>query len=74
MDEKNSDAQRYHFRTVLPAFLIVFSIAVVIFVLVVIFPKFEFIAWIHDQLRITTIFLMALSAFVRHYWIIIHWN
>ena len=55
-----------------PAFLIVFSVAVVVFVLVVIFPKFEVLfASIYDQLPITTIFLMALSAFVRHYWILI---
>ena len=55
-----------------PAFLIVFSIAVVVFVLAVIFPKFEeLFASIHDQLPITTVFLMALSAFMRRYWILI---
>ena len=49
-----------------------FSLAVVVFVLVVIFPKFESLfASIHYELPITTIFLMALSAFVRHYWILI---
>ncbi|MDZ4213057.1 MAG: type II secretion system F family protein [Methylotenera sp.] len=73
MDEKNSQL-RSNIVSALsyPAFLIVFSIAVVVFVLVVIFPKFEVLfASIHDQLPITTIFLMALSAFVRHYWILI---
>lgn len=73
MDEKNSQL-RSNIVSALsyPAFLIVFSIAVVVFVLVVIFPKFEALfASIHDQLPITTIFLMALSAFVRHYWILI---
>ncbi len=73
MDEKNSQ-MRSNIVSALsyPAFLIVFSIAVVVFVLVVIFPKFETLfASIHDQLPITTIFLMALSAFVRHYWILI---
>ncbi|MGB2833923.1 MAG: type II secretion system F family protein, partial [Methylotenera sp.] len=73
MDEKNSQL-RSNITSALsyPAFLIVFSIAVVVFVLVVIFPKFEALfASIHDQLPITTIFLMALSAFVRHYWILI---
>jgi len=73
MDEKNSQL-RSNIVSALsyPAFLIAFSIAVVVFVLVVIFPKFEALfASIHDQLPITTIFLMALSAFVRHYWILI---
>lgn len=73
MDEKNSQ-MRSNIVSALsyPAFLIVFSIAVVVFVLVVIFPKFETLfASIHDQLPITTVFLMALSAFFRHYWILI---
>lgn len=73
MDDKNNQL-RSNITSALsyPAFLIVFSIAVVVFVLVVIFPKFETLfASIHDQLPITTIFLMALSAFVRHYWILI---
>jgi type II secretory pathway component PulF len=73
MDEKNSQMCSNIISALsYPAFLIVFSIAVVVFVLVVIFPKFETLfASIHDQLPITTIFLMALSAFVRHYWILI---
>lgn len=73
MDEKNSQ-MRSNIVSALsyPAFLIVFSMAVVVFVLVVIFPKFETLfASIHDQLPITTVFLMALSAFFRHYWILI---
>ncbi len=73
MDEKNSQ-MRSNIISALsyPAFLIVFSMAVVVFVLVVIFPKFETLfASIHDQLPITTVFLMALSAFFRHYWILI---
>lgn len=73
MDEKNSQL-RGNIVSALsyPAFLIVFSIAVVVFVLVVIFPKFESLfASIHDELPISTIFLMATSAFVRHYWLFI---
>lgn len=70
MDEKNHQL-RSSIASALsyPAFLIVFSIAVVIFVLVVIFPKFEtlFIS-IHDQLPLSTVVLMAMSAFVRQYW------
>jgi type II secretory pathway component PulF len=73
MDEKNSQLRSSIVSALsYPAFLIVFSIAVVVFVLVVIFPKFDALfASIHDQLPITTIFLMALSAFVRHNWIVI---
>jgi type II secretory pathway component PulF len=70
MDEKNSQLRSSMVAALsYPAFLIVFSMAVVVFVLVVIFPKFEVLfASIHDQLPVTTIFLMALSAFLRHYW------
>lgn len=53
-----------------PAFLVVFSIAVVIFVLVVVFPKFgDMFESIHDQLPATTIILMATSEFLIQYWI-----
>jgi type II secretory pathway component PulF len=72
MDEKNSQLRSSIVSALsYPAILIVFSIAVVVFVLVFIFPKFEdMFASIHDQLPITTVFLMALSAFVRHYWLL----
>lgn len=53
-----------------PAFLIVFSVAVVIFVLVVIFPKFEdLFSSIRKDLPATTIALIALSNFLRAYWV-----
>lgn len=52
-----------------PAFLTLFSIGVVIFVLVVVFPKFgEMFARIQDQLPATTIALMWLSDMMRYYW------
>ncbi len=55
-----------------PAFLIAFSIAVVIFVLVVIFPKFgAMFESIHDQLPVTTKALMAVSDMLRNNWIVI---
>ncbi len=52
-----------------PAFLIVFSIAVVVFVLVYVFPKFAalFVA-IKDQLPWTTLVLMTMSDIMRQYW------
>lgn len=73
MDDKNSQLRANIISALsYPAFLIVFSVAVIVFVLVVIFPKFETLfASIHDQLPITTIALMAISAFVRHHWILI---
>ena len=53
-----------------PMVLALFSIAVVIFVLVVVFPKFEEIfSAIHDQLPITTRWLMAASDILRKWWI-----
>ena len=52
-----------------PAFLLVFSFGVVVFVLVVIFPKFsELFVGIQDQLPGSTIFLMALSHIIIDYW------
>lgn len=52
-----------------PIFLSIFSLAVIVFVLVVVFPKFSVMfAKIHDQLPSTTIFLMYASDFLRGYW------
>jgi type II secretory pathway component PulF len=71
MDEKNSQMSS-NIRAALsyPIFLIGFSVVVVAFVLVFIFPKFETLfASIHDQLPGTTLFLMALSNLLRHHWL-----
>lgn len=52
-----------------PLFLIVFSLAVVVFVLVVVFPKFgTMFASIYDQLPMSTKALMAISDVLRQYW------
>lgn len=52
-----------------PLFLIAFSFAVVVFVLVVVFPKFESLfASIYDQLPASTRGLMTLSLVLREYW------
>ena len=52
-----------------PVLLSVFSLAVIIFVLVVVFPKFSVMfAKIHDQLPTTTIVLLHASNFLRGYW------
>jgi len=70
MDEKRAELR----RTVLsalsyPAFLICFSLFVVIFVLVVVFPKFaDMFARIADRLPVTTLVLMRVSHFLNHYW------
>jgi len=52
-----------------PAFLLFFSFAMVVFILVVVFPKFAdmFVA-IQDQLPATTIILMATSHIIIDYW------
>ncbi len=52
-----------------PLFLISFSIAVVVFVLIVVFPKFEaMFSSIYDQLPVTTRGLMTASHVMREYW------
>src|SRR5207249_1914749 len=48
-----------------------FSLAVVIFVLVVIFPKFQdLFASIRDQLPATTLALMSISDFLQNHWLL----
>ena len=55
-----------------PAFLLAFSLAVVIFVLVVVFPKFEqMFASIADQLPPSTMLLMSMSDILRHHWYLV---
>jgi len=55
-----------------PMFLIAFSFAVVVFVLVVVFPKFgTMFQSIYDQLPASTKVLMGISDLMRHYWIFI---
>lgn len=55
-----------------PAFLAVFSLAVIVFVLVVVFPKFgNLFADIADELPFTTLLLMAASDFLREYWVFV---
>jgi type II secretory pathway component PulF len=55
-----------------PAFLILFSILVIIFVLVAVFPKFEeMFDSIRDQLPLSTRILMSMSDLLRHYWMAI---
>lgn len=70
MDEKNSQLRGNIISALsYPAFLVVFSLAVVVFVLVVIFPKFQtMFASIHDQLPAPTIVLMFVSDVLRQYW------
>jgi type IV pilus assembly protein PilC len=52
-----------------PVFLIIASVAVMVFVLVFVFPKFAILfESIRDQLPITTIVLMSASEALRHYW------
>ena len=53
-----------------PAFLLAFSFGVVVFVLIVVFPKFgDLFVSIADQLPATTKILMAMSDVLRQQWI-----
>jgi len=55
-----------------PMFLIAFSFAVVVFVLVVVFPKFgSMFQSIYDQLPASTKVLMSVSDIIRQYWIVL---
>lgn len=53
-----------------PAFLLVFALGVIVFVLVVVFPKFaDLFSLIADQLPATTVFLMGTSEVISQHWI-----
>jgi type II secretory pathway component PulF len=52
-----------------PSFLILFSLAVIAFILLVVFPKFgPLFDSIRDQLPMSTTFLLAVSAGLQKYW------
>ena len=70
MDEKREALRRTIVSALsYPIFLILFSIGVVLFVLVVVFPKFaDMFSAIRDQLPATTLFLMSASDILRQQW------
>jgi type II secretory pathway component PulF len=70
MEDKRDELKSTLFSALsYPVFLILFSFAVVVFVLVAVFPKFgDLFASIHDQLPPTTKFLMATSNVLLDYW------
>ncbi|MGB5715916.1 MAG: type II secretion system F family protein [Gammaproteobacteria bacterium] len=71
MDEKREELRRTVISAVsYPGFLIGFSVFVVIFVLVAVFPKFsDMFSAIADQLPVTTVVLMNASHVLIEYWI-----
>ena len=70
MEDKRAELKSTLFSSLsYPVFLMLFSLAVVAFVLVAVFPKFgDLFASIHDQLPPTTLFLMAASNVMIDYW------
>lgn len=55
-----------------PAFLSIFAVSVVLFIVVYVFPKFgEMFEEIYDSLPVTTRILMASSKFLTSYWYLI---
>ena len=70
IDDKNTRLQSVLASALTyPVFLIVFSLAVVVFVIVVIVPKFQdLFESIRDQLPFATLALMAISEFLTKYW------
>lgn len=76
LELKNMDEKRVELRRTVtsalsyPGFLVFFSLFVVVFVLVVVFPKFaDMFASIADKLPVTTLVLMKVSHFLIQYWI-----
>ena len=71
MEEKREQLKSTVFSALAyPVFLSLFSFSVVIFVLVVVFPKFQdMFVKIQDQLPVTTIALMWASDMLRLYWL-----
>jgi type II secretory pathway component PulF len=71
IDEKNSRLRStVNAALAYPVFLVAFSIAVVVFVLVVVFPKFQdLFQSIRGELPYTTLALMALSDFLTRHWL-----
>lgn len=72
IDEKNSRLQSVVASALsYPVFLVVFSIAVVVFVLTVIVPKFQdLFESIRDQLPLATVVLMAVSDYLAKHWLV----
>ena len=70
MDEKREELRRTVTSSLsYPTFLILFSLGVVLFVLVVVFPKFaDMFASIKDELPGTTLFLMGASGVLIEHW------
>jgi len=71
LDEKREELRKTMVSALsYPVFLLVFALAVVVFVLVVVFPKFaDLFSQIQDQLPVTTKFLMASSNVLKNHWI-----
>jgi len=71
LDEKREELRKTMVSAMsYPIFLLVFALAVVVFVLVVVFPKFaDLFSQIQDQLPATTKFLMASSNVLKNHWI-----
>ncbi|MBC8212991.1 MAG: type II secretion system F family protein [Gammaproteobacteria bacterium] len=73
MDEKKQQLRQTMTSALsYPLFLMFFAFAVVVFVLVVVFPKFaDLFSQIADQLPATTVFLMASSRIIQQYWLLL---
>ena len=73
MDKKRADMHdTLMSAATYPLFLIAFSISVVVFVLVVVFPKFgTMFNSIYDQLPTSTKALMGVSDILRQYWFVV---
>ncbi len=73
MEQKREELQQIIFSALsYPAFLLLFALGVIIFILVVVFPKFaDLFSMIADELPATTTFLMGTSEVISQHWITI---
>lgn len=73
MDEKREELNSVLLSALAyPVFLALFALAVVVFILVFVFPKFAALfAMISDQLPLTTVLLMGLSDALVRYWAVL---
>ena len=71
LEEKREQLQRTLVSALsYPLFLLVFALAVIVFVLVVVFPKFkDLFSLIEDELPVTTRVLMAVSQLLQNHWL-----
>ena len=73
MEEKREELQQIIFSALsYPVFLLLFALGVIVFILVVVFPKFaDLFSEISDELPASTKFLMGASELISQHWMLL---